>query len=301
MHIPDGMLHGAVCPLTLALGTGAVAISAYAVSKTENRPSVMKFSAVASAIFVLQMLNFPISQGTSGHFLGAAFAVWAIGTAPAILAMSLVIAIQAVIFGDGGLTALGANTLVMGVAGVLSSSLIMTFMKKEKEGVPGYVVPGISAFFSTVIAAFSCSLILWTSGNAEFKPLMTAMMGTHIKIGIGEAVISVLLMLLTASIEKTERKKTVTIAMLSGAAILASFASKLPDGLEHTAEKLGFINNASAFFQGVIPDYALPGISLSVANCLISASAGILIIFICSWFSGKIGEMAFYKNSSESI
>lgn len=297
MHIPDGMLHGAICPITLALGTGAVAASAYAVSKSKNKPSVMKFTAVTSAIFVLQMLNFPISQGTSGHFLGAAFAVWAIGTAPAILAMSLVIAIQAVIFGDGGLGALGANILVMGIAGVLSSSLVINLMKNTKTGTSDYIATGIGALVSTVIAAFSCSLILWVSGNAELKQLMTAMMGIHFKIGIGEAVISVLLMILTVSIGKMNKKTGITAAMLSGAAVLSSFASELPDGLEYSAEKLGFIKNASSFFNGIIPDYALPGISFPVANCLISASTGILLIFICSWLSEKAGEKLFKQKA----
>jgi len=288
MHIPDGMVTGAVCPLTLALGTGAVALSAYAASKTESKPSVMKFAAVASTIFVLQMLNFPISQGTSGHFLGAAFAAWALGTAPGILAMALVIAVQALFFGDGGISAMGANLLCMAVVGAGISGLAMSSIKKAHKNIPDTVNLGIASFLSIVTAAAVCSFLLWISGNAPFKTLMSSMILTHMKIGVAETGITLAIMGLAVSVSRSEKSlafKTGAVSLMLGSgAALSIFASELPDGLEYNAEKFGFMNNAMAYFQGLMPDYVFPGITSVISGKILAGIAGIIIVAAISCF-----------------
>lgn len=288
MHMPDGMITGAVCPLTLALGTGAVALSAYAASKSINKPSAMKFAAVASAIFVLQMLNFPISQGTSGHFLGAAFAAWALGTAPGILAMTLLIAVQALFFGDGGVSAMGANLLCMAVIGAGISGLTINSIKKAQRNIPDTVSLGIAAFLSIVTAAAACSFLLWISGNAPFKTLMSSMILTHMKIGVAETGITLAIMGLAVSVSKSSKSvafKTGAVSLMLGAgSALSIFASELPDGLEYNAEKLGFINNAMAYFQGLMPDYVFPGVASAVSGKILAGIAGIIIVAAVSCF-----------------
>lgn len=288
MHIPDGMITGAVCPLTLALGTGAVALSAYAASKSVNKPSAMKFAAVASAIFVLQMLNFPISQGTSGHFLGAAFAAWALGTAPGILAMTLVIAVQALFFGDGGVSAMGANLLCMAVIGAGISGLTINSIKKAQRNIPDTVSLGIASFLSIVTAAAACSFLLWISGNAPFKTLMSSMILTHMKIGVAETGITIAIMGLAVSVSKSAKSvafKTGAVSLMLGTgSALSIFASELPDGLEYNAEKLGFINNAMAYFQGLMPDYVFPGVASAVSGKILAGIAGIIIVAAVSCF-----------------
>lgn len=291
MHIPDGMITGIACPVTLSLGAGALALSAYAASKTQNKPSAVKFAAVASTIFILQMLNFPISSGTSGHFLGSAFSVWALGAIPGMLAMTLVVMIQAIFFGDGGLSAMGANLICMAFVGGGSASFIISRFKKVFGNMPESFGVGIAAFISMVLASLACSALLWISGNAQFKILMSAMVVTHMKIGIPEALITMAMMGLTVTISKSEMSKSfkaVTVAlMLAAGAGLSALASALPDGLEYTAEKLGFLGNANAIYEGIMPDYALPGISAPLANCLISALAGLFAICLFSWLSWK--------------
>lgn len=282
MHIPDGMLHGQICPVTLAIGVGAVAISTYFASKIENRPSLPRFCAVASAIFVMQMLNFPISSGTSGHFLGAAFAAWALGTAPGVLAMAIIVTVQALFFGDGGLYALGANIITMALVGTAGSGLLMGYTKKGFKEIPGAVNLGLASFISVVSASVMCSVFLWISGNLPFKTLLSSMILTHIKIGLAETGITLAIMGLTLSITKSERTvifKTVSLSiMLVAGAVISIFASELPDGLDYNAEKFGFINDSLVYFQGIMPDYVLPGLTYPVYGKIMVVITGTIIV-----------------------
>lgn len=282
MHIPDGMLSGAVCPVTLSVSAAGLLFSAYSASKKDKKTTPIKFAAVTSAIFVLQMLNFPISHGTSGHFLGAAFAALTLGVAPGILAMSLVIAIQAILFGDGGLMALGANILSMSVSGVMSAALVLKLRSQSMNSWINFALAGTGAFLSVLVAAIVCSLMIWIDGKADFQPLMTAMTSVHILIGVAEAISTVLLMMLVSSLDKTKSQGLWVTAMLSIAAIMASLASNLPDGLEYTADKLGFMGNAAAIFSGFIPDYAFHGLVSPLANVVVSSMIGVLSVFVLS-------------------
>ena len=118
MHIPDSMLQGAVCPVTLALGAAGVTVAATFAVRSANKPSAARFAGVAALIFAGQMMNFAIPGGTSGHLLGGVLAAALLGTPFGVLAMTLVLAVQALLFGDGGLLALGANVVNMALLGV---------------------------------------------------------------------------------------------------------------------------------------------------------------------------------------
>ena len=113
MHIPDMMLQGAICPATAAIASIGLAGTAYAAYKTSIKPAASLFAGVTALIFAAQMVNFPILTGTSGHLLGATLAVALLGSAFGIMAMSLVVIVQCLIFADGGISVLGANLLNM--------------------------------------------------------------------------------------------------------------------------------------------------------------------------------------------
>ena len=133
MHIPSSMLHGAICPVTSAVAGVGVLTAAYLASKSQHKPSLIEFSSVTALVFGAQMLNFPISGGTSGHLLGGMLAARLLGIPFAVISLSLVLAIQAVFFGDGGISTLGANIINMSIAGVVLGALIDRVLKKLKS------------------------------------------------------------------------------------------------------------------------------------------------------------------------
>ena len=102
MHIPSSMLNGAICPVTVGVGIAGGMTALYFARKAEEKPSAAKFATVTAMIFALQMLNFPVQNGTSGHLLGGMLAVALLGVPFAALSIAIVLGVQAVFFGDGG-------------------------------------------------------------------------------------------------------------------------------------------------------------------------------------------------------
>ena len=162
MHIPASMLHGNICPVTLGVGATGLALAARAALKSKDRPNTLKFAAVTALIFALQMLNFPIQNGTSGHLLGAILAVAILDIPFAILSMSLVLAVQALLFGDGGLNAMGANIINMAFigAGVLGLCLRALTQKIGRNQ-----ALFVACWVSVVMAAIACSFEVALSGT----------------------------------------------------------------------------------------------------------------------------------------
>ena len=115
VHIPDGMLS---TPVALVADFGAAGLIAHATTWVKRHLSEQKIVLMAvlgALIFALQMLNFPVAGGTSGHFLGAALAAILVGFWPTVIIMAAVLGIQCLVFSDGGVLAYGANLLNMGI------------------------------------------------------------------------------------------------------------------------------------------------------------------------------------------
>lgn len=145
------------------------------------------------------MLNFPVAAGTSGHLLGGALAVVLVGPYAATLALTVVLLIQALLFADGGLTALGLNIFNMGFVGVWVSYaifvLIYKILAKFGSQKTSVVIAGsIAAFISVPAAASAFVFQYWIGGVATYSTttVLGAMVGTHILIGVGEAIITFL-------------------------------------------------------------------------------------------------------------
>jgi cobalt/nickel transport system permease protein len=193
VHIPDGFLSAPV-----AVATGVVAVAAIAVAvKVTNRKmgekQVPMMGVLAAFIFAAQMLNFPVAGGTSGHFLGAMLAAVLVGPWATILIMSSVLAVQSLVFQDGGLLALGANITNMGVIAVFGSYYIYKgidalFKHTKAATLTG---AGIGAWFSLVLAALACAAELSISGTSPWALTIAAMGGVHVLIGVGEGLITV--------------------------------------------------------------------------------------------------------------
>jgi cobalt/nickel transport system permease protein len=196
VHIPDGFID---IPTSAAFGTLALAGTAIALKKAktevDDRTAPMA-GLTAVFIFAVQMLNFPVAAGTSGHLLGGALAMVLVGPYAASLAITVVLGVQALLFADGGLTALGLNVFNLSVIAVLVSFLVFKLMvkilPKTKSAIP--LAAGIAAFVSVPISAsaFTLQYAIGGNGTAPVETVLIAMFSTHLLIGIGEAVITML-------------------------------------------------------------------------------------------------------------
>lgn len=196
MHIPDGFID---IPTSAAFGTLALAGTAIALKKAKNevddRTAPMA-GLTAVFIFAVQMLNFPVAAGTSGHLLGGALAMVLVGPYAASLAITVVLGVQALLFADGGLTALGLNVFNLSVIAVLVSffvfKLMVKLLPKIKSAIP--LAAGMAAFVSVPISAsaFTLQYAIGGNGTAPVETVFIAMFSTHLLIGIGEAVITML-------------------------------------------------------------------------------------------------------------
>jgi cobalt/nickel transport system permease protein len=196
MHIPDGFINAPV-----SLGAGLLAVGTIAVALKQARgkleSEVAPMAGLAAVfIFAVQMLNFPIVAGTSGHLLGGALAAILIGRWAGLLALTVVLSLQALIFADGGLSALGLNLVNMGIITVLGGwfvfRLVARVLPKTHSGV--VLASGIAAFATVPLSAlgFVVQYALGGTGTFETASVLTAMVSVHVLIGIGEGVITAL-------------------------------------------------------------------------------------------------------------
>jgi cobalt/nickel transport system permease protein len=192
LHIPDGFLSGGVALACGALALAAVAYALRIANVELDEARVPLLGVLAAFIFAAQMLNFPIAGGTSGHFLGATLAAVLLGPWLACLVMAVVIAVQALAFADGGISALGANVLNMGVLGALLAGLLVAAtMKALPHTRAGFLaVVGIVSWLAVMVGAGATSVELAASDTLPLGTSLPAMLGVHALIGIGEAVIT---------------------------------------------------------------------------------------------------------------
>ena len=193
MHIPDGLVSG---PINIATYVASAAVCGLAVvraNRTIGERQIPLLGVTAAFVFAAQMLNFPIAGGTSGHFLGAVLAAVLLGPLNACLIMALVLAIQCLFFGDGGLTALGTNIFNMGIVGGIVCYWLFRTLKFVLPKTRGYFLAAvaIASWSSVVLGSAVCALELAFSGTSPLKIALPAMVGIHTLIGLGEAVITV--------------------------------------------------------------------------------------------------------------
>jgi cobalt/nickel transport system permease protein len=193
MHIPDGFLSTEVAvacwvPAAVAVGVGLKRAN---VELDERRVPLL--GVTAAFIFAAQMLNFPVAGGTSGHFLGAALAAILLGPWLACLVLAVVLGVQAFVFADGGITALGANVLNMGVVGaLLVGGLIYAARRVAGHGRTALLaISGAGAWLAVMAGATTTSLGLALSGTVPLGTVLPAMLGVHALIAVGEAVVTV--------------------------------------------------------------------------------------------------------------
>lgn len=197
MHVPDGYF---TAPLSIAAGVvaaGVVAVSLRGARNELDERTTPMAGLTAAFIFAVQMLNFPVGFGTSGHLLGGALAAILVGPYTGILSVTVVLAVQALVFADGGLTALGINIILISfvpaVVGYLTFRAVLRAVPRERWSVPW--MSGTAAFVSVPVAAAVFVGLFVVGGVAEVPLGLLAgtMIGIHALIGIGEGLITALI------------------------------------------------------------------------------------------------------------
>ncbi|PIM66755.1 cobalt ABC transporter permease [Streptomyces sp. JV178] len=194
MHVPDGFINAPVSAVAGVVAAGAVAVSLRGARRELDERTAPLAGLVAAFIFAVQMLNFPVAAGTSGHLLGGALAAILVGPYTGVLCVSVVLLMQGILFADGGLTALGVNITVMAVvttvvAYAVFRGLVKVLPRKRRSVT---VSAFVAALLSVPAAAVAFTFVYAIGGTTDVPlgSVLTAMVGVHTLIGIGEAAIT---------------------------------------------------------------------------------------------------------------
>jgi len=302
LHIPDGFLSA---PVAIAGWVLTLFIVAYALRRTRDQlgeRQVPLLGVLAAFIFAAQAINFPVAGGTSGHLLGGALAAIVLGPWAGVLVMTAVIGVQALLFQDGGLLAMGWNIMNMGVLTVLTGYLAYTVLKRLLGTTQtSLMIAGVvGAWLSVEMGAVAAAVQLAVSGTSPLNIALPAMVSVHALIGIGEALITVGALTLIARTRPdllTQSAKTggtTSAAWVGGGLIIAlvvavfSFAaSPEPDGLERVADNHGFLGLAQDPLYNILPDYTIPFISNGTVSGIAAVVLGTLLVFVIALGIGR--------------
>ncbi|MFJ8098437.1 energy-coupling factor ABC transporter permease [Streptomyces griseofuscus] len=311
MHVPDGFIDAPTSAVTGVIAAGALAVSLRGARRELGGTSrggektAPLAGLVAAFIFAVQMLNFPVAAGTSGHLLGGALAAILVGPYTGVLCVSVVLLMQGVLFADGGLTALGVNITDMAlVTTVVSYAVFRGLLAVLPRGRRSVTVASfVAALVSVPAAACAFTLIYAVGGTTDVSigKVATAMIGVHVLIGVGEAVITALTVgaviavrpdlvhgarglrqrlrlrvdgelvdapaspVSPAAAPTSRRKVWVTglVASLVLAGFVSFYASASPDGLEKVAHDKGIDTRAKEHASAGSPlaDYGVKDVS----------------------------------------
>ncbi len=314
MHAPDGFLNAGTAAATAVISAGAIGLALRQSRRDLPDRQTPLAGLTAAFVFAAQMVNFPVAAGTSGHLLGGLLAAVLLGPATGCLVVSVVVLLQALVFADGGLTAIGYNVLNMAVVTTFGGyALFLAFRRLLPRSASGVVMAGgLAGGLSVVLGAMTFSLewLFGATAPVPFDTVFGSMVGIHALIGVGEgmitaatlsAVLAVRPDLVAGAADLTratlaERGRwsargatwaaVLTVAVV--AAAVSQLASSSPDGLERVAADQGFATASEAapastartvLADPVFAEYATRGIdnqelSLAVAGLTGAALAG---------------------------
>ncbi len=305
MHAPDGFLEPGVALVTGLIALAVMAAAVRSSSQELGDRQVPLAGMAAAFIFAAQMFNFPVASGTTGHLLGGALAAILLGPWVGALVVGVVVLVQALIFADGGLTALGYNVINMAIVPAFGGwaiyCLVRRVLPSNAAGVIGAtaVASGLSVVFAA--SAFSIQWLFGATAPVPFDTVFGAMVGVHVLIGIGEAAISAMAIaaVLAArpdlvvgaqdlnATQLADRPRVGARPFVIGgllvavflAMVVSQFAASSPDGLEKVAEDKGFSDSATdhTFAQSMFADYATRGIDNENLSLAIAGVTGVTL------------------------
>ncbi len=307
LHAPDGFLEPSVALITAAI-SGLILIVALRQSSAELADRQVPLAGVAAAfIFAIQMLNFPIAAGTSGHLLGGALAAILLGPWAGALVVSVVIGVQALVFADGGITALGYNTLNMAIVTTLAGwALFQLFLRVLPSNRSGLIAAttlasGISVVLSA--AMFSLQWLFGATAPIPFDTVFAAMVGAHVFVGIGEGIVTGLIVGAVVASRpdlvvgarhipvkdlNNEGKVSGRALALGGfsiavvcAAVVSQFSDEAPDRLDRFVAEADLDQAAGGLVsQGPFSDYATSGIGNEALSLGVAGATGVVMTLL---------------------
>jgi cobalt/nickel transport system permease protein len=297
LHIPDGFLNLVVSLICWAITALILAIAISRTNRSLGEKQVPLMGVMAAFIFAAQMINFPVAGGTSGHLLGGALAAIILGPWAAMLVMTAVIAVQGLLFQDGGLLVMGANILNMGILTAAIGYGLYRGAFGSSRSVK-LAVAGIAAWLSVIAGALATSLQLWLSGTSNLQTVVLAMLGVHAVIGVGEALITVAALTFIFKTRPDLLEETSLAAksgrgwVFAGVAIalivilLSPLASVNPDGLNRVATDLGFIHSAQ-LTKGPLTGYVIPFLANSSLGKILAGVLGAAVVLTLAFVTGR--------------
>lgn len=305
LHAPDGFLNPGTAAVTVIVSLMVVGF-ALRQSKEQLKDRAIPLAGITAAfIFAAQMFNFPVAAGTTGHLLGGALAAILLGPSVGVVVVTIVVVVQALVFADGGLTALGYNVLNMAIIPAYGGYAVFRLFRRMLPARSGGVIAAtdLASWASVVLAAmaFSIEWLFGASAPVAFDDVFTAMVGVHALIGIGEGVISGLAVgavlasrpdlvygaqdLDRHQLADTRPMKTRTFVIgglmvaLVFAGVVSQFAVDNPDGLESVAEETGFADAGTdhGLADSMFADYATAGITNESVSLAVAGVVGTVV------------------------
>lgn len=308
MHIPDGFINVATAAGAGAVAAGGLGLSLRQTGKSLAERQIPLAGLTAAFIFAVQMLNFPVGAGTSGHLLGGALAAILLGPWLGVLAVTVVVVVQALMFADGGVVALGLNILNMALLTSLVGWGVFRGLVRTLPKVPATVMVATMVAAAVSVVASSLGFVLQYAvggeGGAALQTVFQAMVGVHAVIGIGEGVISALAIgavlavrpdlvkgvsdLELEQVTTVPSRRSVVVFVIGGLIValalvffVAPIASEAPDGLERVAIETGFIATAQDHaVGGPLADYSVSGVESGRTGTLLAGALGVAATFV---------------------
>ena len=299
LHIPDGFVSVSVSSVGWFIAVVALFVALRAPSGTtaEGPKAPAPLAGLLGAfVFAAQAMNFPVGVGTSGHLIGTALLTIVLGAWPAVVIVCSVLLVQCLLFQDGGLLAWGCNVFNMAILPSFCTAAVMRATSALLgKGRPRTLLVGsaLAGWLSVEAGAISCSLMLAVSGTSLLGPTLESMVAVHAPIGLVEGLITMMTVafLLKTRPELVKGEEASSSSGWVGGGLLAAvalalaspLASKSPDGLDHVAEHLGFIEKTKPSFYQLFPDYKLPFITHPAATTALAVVLGTLVVFGLAW------------------
>ncbi len=297
-HIPDGFLSAPVIAGTALASAGALAIAARRSRDSLGGQEAPLLGATTAFVFAAQMLNFPLGAGVSAHLLGSVLVATLVGPWAGMLVIFAVVLVQALLFQDGGIAALGANTLNLAVIGVGGGYATFRWVLALLGVGPRRAISAaaVAAYVSAVLVGVAAAVELALSDTLPFDTALIAVVGSHALVGFGEAALTAALLSL---VYRTQPGLMANLATPSGAergwayglagmsvivAVVAAYgASSSPDAFEAAMEQLGIEGTALAHFTGPFADYTAP-----IGGPWVAAAFGVALVFALGWLLARL-------------
>lgn len=303
MHLPDGLLNAPTLVATGSVSAIGVGVALRQLRESLGGRTAPLIGVTAACVFAGQMLNFPVAAGVSGHLVGGTLAAVLLGPWAGLLVITIVLMVQSLLFADGGVLALGANVFNMGLIGALGGYGVYRLISRLIRGAGGVVAGAvIAAWFAVLVSAIACSVELAVGANYRLGTTLAAMVGVHSVIGVGEAVITGLVVgfvlrtrpdLLYQPADAAPATRTAARRLIVGlatasviAALAAPLASEYPDGLEWSqaqAAEQRAEGEAEPLVAAAMPDYQFPGLSSEAMATIAAGLVGAAVVFGVAW------------------